>query len=199
MAKGSQKGALLKRWELGLWAYQGLKQQWGDRKEAAGTCLDQHGFSSETEGSCTRVCKDRLLSVPNNPRLVQLQKKNRSSIIYPRVHVSISNTSCVAATTRGARPSRSCWRLCCLIWLREGRDWLAAAMVSFVQSSTSLWRSSVNVPLLLLLLLVWTWASRVIGWGGGEGVAVVRDGCVWLASVWAAAVLREDPEKPQRC
>lgn len=75
MAKGNQKGALLKRWELSLWAYQGLKQQWGDRKEASGTCLDQHGFSSETEGSCTRVCIECLLSVPNNPRLKCNSKK----------------------------------------------------------------------------------------------------------------------------
>lgn len=111
-------------------------------------------------------------------------------------HLSLS-TSCVAAPMGGALPPRSLWRLCCLIWFSEGRGWLAAATVSFVQSSTSLWRSSVNVPLLLLLLLVWTWASRVIGWGDGEGVAVVSGGCVWLEAVWAVVVLSEDPGKTE--
>lgn len=115
-----------------------------------------------------------------------------------RNHLSLS-TSCVAAPMGDTLAPRSLWRLCCLIWFSEGRGWLAAAAatVSFVQSSTSLWRSSVNVPLLLLLLLLWTWASRVIGWGDGEGVAVVSAGCVWLEAVWAVVVLSEDPEKTQ--
>lgn len=112
----------------------------------------------------------------------------------PLLNTSSSSTSCGAAPVRDtAPPSTPCWRLCCLIWFREGRDWLAAATVSFVQSSTSLWRSSVNVPLLLLLLLVCTRASCGIGCGDGKGVAAV--GCVWLVAVWAPVVLREDPIK----
>lgn len=164
-----------------MWANQGLKQQSGGRKEAAGTCSDQHGISSETEGSrCT---------------MTSTSKCHRSN---PKTDPNPSNTSSGAAPMGGVLPSRSCWRLCCLIWLREGRGWLAAAMVSFVQSSTSLWRSSVNVPLLLLLLFVCTWASRMSGWGDGEGVAAVSEGGVWLAAVWAVVVLRDDPENAQR-
>lgn len=115
--------------------------------------------------------------------------------------VSVSYTSGLVAPAGGALASSACWRLCCLIWLRDGRGWLAAATVSLAQSSTSLCRSSVKVPRLLLLLLVWTWASRVIGWGEGEGVAAVSGGggCVWPGALWAAAlVLRDDPEKRHR-
>lgn len=115
-----------------------------------------------------------------------------ASIVYSWMNTSSSNTSCEAAPVHdGVLPSMPCWHLCCLIWFREERDWLAAATVSFVQSSTSLWRSSVNVPLLLLLLLVCTRASCGIGCGDGEDIAVV--GWVWLVAVWAPVVLREDP------
>lgn len=95
MAKGSQKGALLRRWELGLWEYQGLKQQSGDRKEAAGTCLDQHGFSSETEGSCcTKVCIDCLLSTPNNPRSKHKPKKQILNHLSLSAHLHFKYLMC---------------------------------------------------------------------------------------------------------
>lgn len=126
-----------------------------------------------------------------------IKQSDIRSIGYSRVNTSSLNTSCEAAPVHdGVRPSVACWHLCCLIWFREGRDWLTAATVSLVQSSTSLWRSSVNVPLLLLLLLVCTRASCVIGCGDGEDITGV--GWVWLVVVWAPVVLREDPET-HRC
>lgn len=54
------------------------------------------------------------------------------------------------------------------------------------------------MPLLLLLLLVWTWASLVNVWGECDIAAAVIDGCIWLEVVRAAVVLRGDPEKNKK-
>lgn len=185
---GNQERALWMSLTIGLQVYEGLKQQSGGMKEAAGTCRDHYDISSGTEGT----------KYVHRLRLTHAYIKNDEVQLLNSQSLSVPNTSRVTAPIGAALPSRSCRRLCCFIWFREGRAWLAAATVSFVQSSTSLWRSSVNVPLLLLLLLVWTWARRVNGWGEGEDVAAESDGWVWLEAVWAVVVLREDPEKTQR-
>lgn len=51
--------------------------------------------------------------------------------------------------------SMSCLFWFCFSWFKEGFV-CAAPTVLLVHWSTSLWRSSVNVPFLLLLLLAWT-------------------------------------------
>lgn len=51
--------------------------------------------------------------------------------------------------------SMSCLFWFCFSWFKEGFA-CAAPTVLLVHWSTSLWRSSVNVPFLLLLLLAWT-------------------------------------------
>lgn len=76
---------------------------------------------------------------------------------------------CPRSLTARASPaaSMSCSFCVCFSWLSVGFT-CAAPTVFVVHSSTSLCRSSVKVPFLLLLLFTCAWTCRV-GWGPGSG------------------------------
>lgn len=90
----------------------------------------------------------------------------RHGIPIPARAVGIALTS-LGADPQPAWASMSCSFCVCFSWLSVGFSCVAPAVL-LVHSSTSLCRSSVNVPFLLLLLFTCAWTCRV-GWVPGSG------------------------------
>lgn len=82
-------------------------------------------------------------------------------------HAPLTARASPGAGGRPAMASISCSFCVCFSWLSDGFSWVGPTVL-LVHSSTSLCRSSVKVPFLLLLLFTCAWMCRA-GWGPGSG------------------------------
>ena len=85
----------------------------------------------------------------------------------PPHHAPLTARASPEARGQPAVASMSCNFCVCFNWLSDGFSCVAPTVL-LVHSSTSLCRSSVKVPFLLLLLFTCAWMCRA-GWGPGSG------------------------------
>lgn len=122
-------------------------------------------WHTEPEAAAPHAARCRL----GTPQLAPNARGRSQPVPSARATRCAPLTACASPAAGGQRAvtSMPCSRCVCFSWLSDGFSW-AAPTVLLVHSSTSLCRSSVKVPLLLLLLFACAWTCRV-GWGPGSG------------------------------
>lgn len=139
---------------------------WAPQDRAGNAPPGRRGrWHTEPEAAAPRAARRGL----GTPQLAPNARGRSQPVPSARAARCAPLTACASAAAGGqpAVTSMPCSRCVCFSWLSDGFSW-AAPTVLLVHSSTSLCRSSVKVPLLLLLLFACAWTCRV-GWGPGSG------------------------------